>query len=84
MARSEARGRRAVTVSEHQLQLDFDALVRLAERVRAPHRIENGPERLLAHLVRRGLDERALLSAAALVLQADTEAAERRQQGDRR
>ena len=58
-------------VSEHQLAFDFDALTRLVARLDDRRRIEPGAPRLLEALVRRGLDERALLSAAALVLELD-------------
>jgi hypothetical protein len=64
-----------MTVSEHQLAFDLDALCRL---VRDRQRIPNGPARLLRDLYERGLDDDALRSAAALVLEADWQAAQRR------
>jgi hypothetical protein len=60
-----------MTVSEHQLALDLDALARLVDSVRARRHVPAGAERLLAELVRGGLAERDLISAAALVLQLD-------------
>ncbi len=54
-----------------QLQLDLDAACRrLADQLRDRRRIPptGGAERLLSDLIRNGLDERALLPAAALVI----------------
>lgn len=58
-----------VSVHPEQLVLDLDALTRLVERLRETRRIDTGAERLLVALVASGLDERALTSAAALVLE---------------
>jgi hypothetical protein len=60
-----------VSVHPDQLAFDFDALVRLFDQLHARRRIETGAPRLLEALVKRGLDERALVSAAALVLELD-------------
>jgi hypothetical protein len=55
-----------MTVSEQQLSFDLDALARLVDQLHQRRRIETGAPRLLEALVRCGLDERALVSAAAL------------------
>jgi hypothetical protein len=60
-----------MTVSEHQLQFDLDAIVYLVDQLRERRGIKTGAPRLLVELVRRGLDERALISAAALILELD-------------
>lgn len=63
-----------MNVSEHQLAFDLDqALTRLVDQLRARrHRhLDSGAERLLVALVNAGLDEHALVSAAALVLELD-------------
>jgi hypothetical protein len=56
-----------------QLQLDLcpelEAL--FADGLADHRRLETGPQRLLATLVRQGLDDRALPAAAALVLELD-------------
>ena len=63
-----------MTVHEHQLAFDLDALTRrLADRIRdRRHHSRDGAERLLVALVRAGLDEDALIPAAALALELDT------------
>jgi hypothetical protein len=60
-----------VSVHSDQLQLDLDSLIDLIEQLDDHRRIEAAASRLLETLVRRGLDDRALLSAAALVLELD-------------
>jgi hypothetical protein len=60
-----------MTVSEHQLQLDFDALQRLVATLHDRRRIDPGAPRLLAALVHAGLDERDLPVAAALCVLLD-------------
>ena len=58
-------------LNEHQLAFDFDDLTRLVDQLRARRRVDSGAERLLVALVETGLDEQALLSAAALALELD-------------
>jgi hypothetical protein len=60
-----------MTVCEHQLQFDLDACRRLADGLKDIRRRGTGPERLLHAIVAAGLDERALIPAAALVLELD-------------
>jgi hypothetical protein len=60
-----------VTVSEHQLAFDLDALNRLVGQLHDRRRVGTGPERLLVELVRQGLDEDALIPAAGLALALD-------------
>lgn len=60
-----------MTVSPHQLAFDLDALTRLVDQLRARRRFDSGAERLLVALVETGLDDRALLPAAALALELD-------------
>jgi hypothetical protein len=59
-----------MTVSEHQLWLDFEQLDRLRDRLRRPDRL-SGAQRLLAVLISRGLAERDLETAAALCMVLD-------------
>lgn len=58
-------------LNEHQLAFDFDDLTRLVDQLRARRHVDSGAERLLVALVETGLDERALLSAAAFALELD-------------
>lgn len=60
-------------IAEHQLSLFTVVGIadRLADRRRLP---AAGAERLLVDLVKNGLDERALLPAAALVCELDDQA----------
>jgi hypothetical protein len=60
-----------VSVSENQLAFDLHALARLIQRLETHRYVAPGAPRLLETLVRRGLDERSLLSPAALVLELD-------------
>jgi hypothetical protein len=60
-----------LTVSEHQLALDLDALRSLVDGLQDRRRVQVGAERLLVALVRAGLDEEALIPAAALALELD-------------
>jgi hypothetical protein len=54
-----------------QLSFDLDALACRVDRLADRRRIKTPAAKLLAELVRVGLDERALMSAAALVLELD-------------
>jgi hypothetical protein len=62
-----------VSVSEHQLQFDLDALVGLLGRLpaRRDHSRRDGAARLLVALIRAGLAEGDLIAAAALALELD-------------
>ena len=66
-----------------QLAFDLDPRVRLAEALCDRRRIGRGAERLLAALVARGLDERALFAAAALAAELDRPAESTVQQNAR-
>jgi hypothetical protein len=67
-------------VNPDQLQLDFAVKALLADRLRDRQRIEGGAGKLLGQLVRQGLDERALLPAAGLVVELDRGAADGREE----
>jgi hypothetical protein len=56
-----------------QLQFDLDALNDLVYRLqdRPDHRRRDGATRLLVAMVRHGLDEKALIPAAAIALELD-------------
>jgi hypothetical protein len=61
-------------MKRRELELDlYPAEIKalLAEGLADRRRLDTGPHRLIAMLVRQGLDERALVPAAALVLELD-------------
>jgi hypothetical protein len=60
-----------MTVHPDQLALDFAQAACLLEQLRDRRRVDAGPARLLAALVRFGLSERAVPVAAALALELD-------------
>jgi hypothetical protein len=66
-------------VNPDQLRFDLAPKALLSDDLKDRRRINGGPQRLLRDLVRAGLDERALLPAAGLVVELDRRAAEGRE-----